>query len=253
MYKAWTLLALSLFLPMQMALASEDQVDPSTICIAALHSKPELKALLGKVELTGNVKSQSLEMLASNKKPTKAERIALPIWVASMEQCIQLGKDWRQQRLPVQVNSLVEQYYSDTKLLSADLYGGKTSYGEFAKARASIYTKAAGEIANEAQKEAERKSQQDRQDQQAKADEQRRLDQANQELERRKQEADRENQQALARAKAQEAETRRNAALQALEAVRVGMQRAPMEVPKTTTTNCIRNGDGSINCRSTGY
>ena len=121
--------------------------DPGRECFDALDSNPDLQILKGKVVL-GSLSSQSIEMLANDKKSTPAEKLALAKWDSLREPCNRISQDWRQSHYAPNVNAIMDKMFSDFKAALADLYAGKISYGQFAKIRQANGDKAKAEAAN---------------------------------------------------------------------------------------------------------
>jgi hypothetical protein len=126
-----TLLGCVLFVPL---FAFAQSTDPSMECFSALESNPELQILKGKVAL-GNVSGQNLEMLANDKKPSPAEKSALAKWDALRQSCIKQSSEWSHSHYAPNVAVILERLISQFKSNLADLYAGKITYGQFAKAR----------------------------------------------------------------------------------------------------------------------
>jgi hypothetical protein len=98
---------------------------------------------------------QSIEMLANAERPSPAEKAALVLWLSETQQCMQLGHQWRADNLSASVNALLEQNAVVVDALTADLYRGKISYGEFARAMATNHAKLNSEVVAIEQKQAE--------------------------------------------------------------------------------------------------
>jgi hypothetical protein len=209
--------------------ANAEESDPSLPCFLELKDKQELQILKDKISLSDG-RYQTLEMLSNPQKPTKQEKKSLQIWVDAIENCKLLGDQWRKKNYPISVNNILEQTSTQLKLLTADLYAGKISYGVFAKERAVKLAKLNNDLTEVVQKiQAEIKA---KQEQQAAVDEHR--------------------QQESASRQAADDEQRRNLAMQYLlnqpPAIRFTPQ-VPYQIPirRTTNTNCSVNGN-QMNC-----
>jgi hypothetical protein len=113
-------------------------------------TQKELQILKGKIDLLkGPV---SLETLSNNKKPTQNEKVAILAFDKAVEQCRELGKEWRIKNVPSTVNSMVDSAFSSLKLLLAELYAGRTTYGDFAKNRQELINKLGTQITIEMQR-----------------------------------------------------------------------------------------------------
>lgn len=74
-------------------------------------------------------------MLADKSKPNKAEKAAIFAYALKREECAKIGFEWlRKSYVPMQL-VLAEAQQAQSRLLLADLYGGKLSYGQFATKR----------------------------------------------------------------------------------------------------------------------
>jgi hypothetical protein len=138
------LLSFVLFAPL---FAFAQTADPSAECFNALESNPELQILKGKVAL-GNVSGQTLEILANDKKPSPAEKSALAKWDSSRQPCIQQSLEWGHSHYAPNVAVIRERLVSQFKSNLADLYAGKITYGQFAKARQANVDIAKAEAVN---------------------------------------------------------------------------------------------------------
>ena len=139
-----TLLGLVFFTPL---LVFAQSTDPSMECFSALESNPELQILKGKVAL-GNVSGQNLEILANDKKPSPAEKSALAKWDALRQPCIKQSSEWSQSHYAPNIAVISDRLKSQFNSLLADLYGGKITYGQFAKARQANLDNAKAEAVN---------------------------------------------------------------------------------------------------------
>lgn len=115
--------------------------DLSGQCVAELENKPELAIIKSKVGL-GGINTQTVEMLASNKKPTSAEKEALLKWDSLRQPCIRMSQEWLSQYGEQNISVINDRATNEFKALLADLYAGKITYGEFAKGRQVITNKA---------------------------------------------------------------------------------------------------------------
>ncbi len=249
--------------------AEDSNVDPSMSCFASLESKPELKALKGRIALS-DVRKQTIEMLANGKKPTKSEKAAISVWVTSVEQCVADGSSWRQQANPPQANALFVQYFADLKSLAADLYSGKISYGNFAKGRASFGAKLISDLTDVNQKvmaqrkaqEDELRAQQERRDQQAREDQRRQQEFAAQQQQQqemiKQQRIAQQRQAALAQQQLQQ-QQQAQYQQQMQQNYQQQMQSndewlrsttSALRSPTTTNTDCTRDYNGNIHCTS---
>lgn len=116
--------------------------DPALTCIDDIQNNQNLQILQGKILLSGHTGELTLAMLLNSNIPTKEEQEALSLWVSERDKCMRLGEVWREKNLyPAQI-TIFNGFETDLLTLTADLYAGKITYGDFAKARASKYTEA---------------------------------------------------------------------------------------------------------------
>ena len=245
-------LVFSLLLTPFLSANAENDADPSVICFSAINSNPDLKILQNKIALVDQ-RAQTLEMLANEKKPNKAEKIAISLWVDETEKCKQVGDDWRARNMPAPIVSLIDQSFAWLKPTAADLYGGKITFGEFAKARTAQFTKFTADLSEIVQKLKTAKMEQ--QDKDAKDDEKHAAERAENEKTRR---SVYEQQQAQLRAQAEQArmqddQARRNAALMFLSnqprPYQIPIQQMPQMGSPSINTNCYTMGN-QTNCTS---
>lgn len=118
--------------------------EPREECFNALEKNPELQILKSKVAL-GSLKGQTLEMLANDKKPTPAEKVALARWDALRQPCIVLNQEWASKHQAPNIAILGDKVASEFKVSLADLYAGKITFGQFVKIRQINLDKAKAE------------------------------------------------------------------------------------------------------------
>jgi hypothetical protein len=124
--------------------------DPTDACFASLPTQKELQILKGKIDLASS--PVSLETLSNNKKPTPNEKVAILAFDKTVEQCRELGKDWRLKNVPSTISSMVDSAFSSLKLLLAELYAGRSTYGDFAKNRQELINRLGTQITAEVQR-----------------------------------------------------------------------------------------------------
>ena len=100
-----------------------------------IQDRPELKILKGKIRFFDN-DAPDYKMLSNSKKPTKTEKIAIGKWIELKDKC---QEDIIQQSIrdnePQDFNIPVKKWHYKNKLLAAELYAGRISYGEFERKR----------------------------------------------------------------------------------------------------------------------
>lgn len=111
---------------------------PAVTCFTDLADRPEFQLLAGKLALviTGQ---QTFVMLSDTSKPNVKEKTVIAKWVKAQQDCFVMFVDWRKQyNLTPALVALSDAEHSSFLNLTADLYNGKLTYGEYAKARADI-------------------------------------------------------------------------------------------------------------------
>lgn len=208
-------------------------------CEADFRSKKELQILRGKFDLSISA-DPPFEILANKKFPTAKEKKLISLWVSEHQRCMQLAKESDKVKFSPESSALRDKADTDMLFAAADLYAGKISYGEFAKAQIKIHQELE---ANEADLRQQLISKLKKRMQDTEEEQRRQQEQAYQ--------TERQNQ--LLRA--QEEQARRNAALQILlnrppPPPVVYTPIVPYQFPHrtTTNTNCTPDGYGGFNC-----
>ena len=124
-------ISLTMFVSM---VAVAQNADPSMECFNALENVSELQPLKGKVAL-GNINSQTIEILANDNKPNKSEKSALLKWDELRKPCVKQSMEWSNSNFAPNIAILIDRLRSQFQANLADLYAGKITYGQFAKAR----------------------------------------------------------------------------------------------------------------------
>ena len=101
-------------------------------CEQGILNDKRFNVLNGKIDLL-HTANPSLEVLSNNKLPTKNEKAALMQWVEAQKKCSAPGIAYFKSLSP-DVGAIYEDAYADMYLSASDLYQGKITYGEFAKA-----------------------------------------------------------------------------------------------------------------------
>lgn len=87
------------------------------------------------VELDGKV---TPKMQSDASKPTMAEKGAILAYAVRREECARRGFDWLKKSYAAMDLVVAEAQHAENRLLLADLYGGKLSYGDFAARRQAL-------------------------------------------------------------------------------------------------------------------
>lgn len=85
-------------------------------------------------------RSPSLEQISNQSKPNAKEKAALLKFTNGLDECEALILDWRRKNFPQDLESIVAQYWSETKYVFSDLYAGKINYGVAARRRSTLAT-----------------------------------------------------------------------------------------------------------------
>jgi hypothetical protein len=109
----------------------------SLICLDRLYEDARTKSLASKMVIDAN-KAASLEILANTTKPNAKEKVALSYVVAEWERCVDIQAEAKKRILLPEVTQAINSYRLDLRSLFADLYSGKITYGDLAKARAKL-------------------------------------------------------------------------------------------------------------------
>lgn len=131
-------------MPQQQAARPTAKDDPSYSCLVAVPAKPELAVLTSKIPLSDPGKA-TLEMLSSKESPTEDERKALSVWAQSRQECIQVGRAFRDRYAPPGWVAAFERGQTALIQSIAALYAGGT-YGQFNTGRQNLATRTAGEL-----------------------------------------------------------------------------------------------------------
>src|SRR3989344_2949135 len=110
--------------------------DPGLACLTNLAHRPEFSILADKLALAGP-NQQTFRMLSGTSKPNIKEKTAIAEWAKVKQDCFSMTSEWRRQyNFPPTLAVIQDAGFSAFLNLTADLYNGKLTYGEYAKARA---------------------------------------------------------------------------------------------------------------------
>lgn len=131
------------------ALAAESpfEVNQSALanCESQILANKQFSILKGKLDLL-NTANQPIEILANNKKPSKQERSAIALWVEEQKRCSGPSIEFHKSQAP-QIGAIFDSAYTELFISAADLYQGKITYGDFAKASMRRHQETKGNIA----------------------------------------------------------------------------------------------------------
>lgn len=140
---------------------------PTNSCVSQLGEDARFQSVFKKAPLDIS-KGQPLEVLGNQSKVTSNDKAALEIFVTELDRCWALGADWRKQNYPASINSYSNSHQSFLRLAIADLYAGKLTFGDFAKARDKAQTELLNKVDIEVgQIKAQRADEQQQQEQEA--------------------------------------------------------------------------------------
>lgn len=108
--------------------------DPTYSCLNTLAKDEKLAKLAGKI---GAVQSANitLEALSSQDKASQDDKPILSHWMTARGACVDAGKQFRAQNQPPQFAGLYEAAHEELVILTARLYAGELTYGQFNMAR----------------------------------------------------------------------------------------------------------------------
>ncbi|MFZ6653978.1 tetratricopeptide repeat protein [Undibacterium sp. TJN19] len=232
----------------------EQSKKESLACLDKLYDDPRAKSLSGKIMLDTR-KPAPMELLANTAKPTAKEKTALSYIVAEWERCVDMQAETHKRKLSAETMQAMNAYRLDLRSAFADLYSGKFSYGDLAKARARLDLEFSQKIsaiiaAGQAREMAEAKQRQEAEAQrryaEAQNQQQREAELQRQQEARRQQdmlEAQMRQQQAQARQLQKEADFNRTMQMLQMFSQPQQVQQAPplLRPPVTCTSNRLGN------------
>jgi hypothetical protein len=112
--------------------------NPELACVEAVARRADLAPIAGKIWLGGAL-SQPAAFFALADKASESDKLVIAAWVNLRRECSRQGQAWVQQYAPPEFAALVSKSNSAYLSLTADLYAGKISYGDYAKARAKLF------------------------------------------------------------------------------------------------------------------
>lgn len=105
---------------------------PVADCEAQITANKGLQILKGKMDLL-NSDNQPIEILTNDNVPSRKEKEAIALWIKEQRRCSKPGIDYYKGQ-SLAIGAILEKAYSETFLSAADLYQGKITYGDFARA-----------------------------------------------------------------------------------------------------------------------
>jgi hypothetical protein len=101
-------------------------------CEAQIVANKNFQVLKGKLDLLYSA-NPPIEILANAKVPSKKEKAAISLWVEEQKRCSAPGIAYHKSR-SAEIGAIYDQAYAEMYMSAADLYQGKITYGDFAKA-----------------------------------------------------------------------------------------------------------------------
>jgi hypothetical protein len=105
--------------------------DPTAQCLDTLNRDPRLSRLQPKVGSLRSAGEASLPMLSSSEMPSAEEKTALEWWGNERQRCLGLGSAYRVANMPAPLVASFETGQRDLVMLTARLYSGQLTYGQF--------------------------------------------------------------------------------------------------------------------------
>lgn len=106
--------------------------ESATDCELQILANKDFAVLKGKLDLL-NTADQPTEILGNTKTPSKTEKAVIAKWVEEYKKCSKPGIEHHKSRSP-ETATVFENAYADLYFSAADLYQGKITYGDFARA-----------------------------------------------------------------------------------------------------------------------
>lgn len=120
----------------QAQMAADRPPNPMVGCVQLVASREDLAPIANKVQL-GDVRGQPFALLTLTDSATDGDKPLIAAWVDARQECTRQGQLWLQQYAPP-YTALLNYSSSGFLALTADLYAGKITYGDYAKARAKL-------------------------------------------------------------------------------------------------------------------
>lgn len=120
--------------------------NPESACVQALASRAELAAVSDKVWL-GGARHQPFDFMARQDWADTGDLRVLSQWLRARHDCFLQGQAWRERHASTAEFALAELVYARFLDLSAQLYMGELSYGQYSQARAELSMEALRSLA----------------------------------------------------------------------------------------------------------
>gem|GEM_PF-2699811 len=106
--------------------------ESATDCELQILANKDFAVLKGKLDLL-NTADQPTEILGNTKTPSKTEKAVIAKWVEEYKKCSKPVIEYHMSR-SLEVGTVFENAYAELYFSAADLYQGKITYGDFARA-----------------------------------------------------------------------------------------------------------------------
>lgn len=111
--------------------------DPSNGCFASIAYDARFVPLRDKIAINLKPDKPTLEMMSDPSKVTPEEKRLLSVWKVARDTCADMGASFRAQYAPPEDRANIAVGMAATDALTARLYSGEITYGEFNRLRAN--------------------------------------------------------------------------------------------------------------------
>lgn len=110
------------------------------VCWKGVHQDPRLQNLFSKVSFDPDIEKPTFEMMANNSYPSDGEKKAIAIWGQKYDSCMPAYHKMEESKgLSDKVRTIETAAESQLRMLIAELYNGKITYGDFTKQQQKVY------------------------------------------------------------------------------------------------------------------
>ncbi len=111
--------------------------DPSMGCFAEIAYDKRFVPLREKIAINLRAEKPTLEMMSDPSTPTPEEKALLGVWKIARDTCMDRGASFRAQYAPPEYRSNLSMGAAAVDVLTARLYSGEITYGQFNRDRAA--------------------------------------------------------------------------------------------------------------------
>ncbi|MDR6538872.1 hypothetical protein [Variovorax soli] len=129
--------------------------DPSKPCFESIAYDKRFVGLREKIAINLKAERPSMEMLTDRTVPTEEEKRLLGVWMVAREACFDMGASFRAKYASPEYQATLLAGQTRVKVLTAKLYAGQISYGEFNQLRADNSVEGQQRLSNINQRERE--------------------------------------------------------------------------------------------------